>query len=79
MDHDTLMMVNALMSMGKERIGKTKSKKLRKILLKEKRSQSLKAWHQMNRMMKEQEATKYRNRSNAMKASWAKRKAMEAN
>ena len=77
MDHDTLMMVNALMSMGKERIGKSKSKKLRKILLREQRSQNLKAWHQMHRMVKEREATKHRNRSNAMKKSWAKRKSEE--
>lgn len=77
MDHDTLMMVNALMSMGKERIGKSKSKKLRKILLREQRSQNLKAWHQMNRMVKEREATKHRNRSNAMKKCWAKRKSEE--
>ena len=77
MDHDTLMMVNILMSLGKERISKSTSKKLHKIILKEKRSQSLKAWHRMNRMAKEREATKHRNRSNAMKAAWIKRKSEE--
>jgi hypothetical protein len=77
MDHDTLMMVNILMSLGKERISKSKSKKLHKILIKEKRSQGLKAWHQMNRIVKEREATKRRNRSNAMKAAWIKRKSEE--
>jgi len=79
MDHDTLMMVNALMSLSKERISTSKSKKLHKILLKKKRSQGLKAWHEQQRRLKEMEDTKYRNRSNAMKAAWAKRKAMEIN
>jgi len=54
-------------------------KKQRKTLVKEKRSQNLKAWHQMRRIVKDREATKHRNRSNAMKAAWAKRKAISTN
>ena len=77
MDPDTRMMVDALMSLGKERISTSKSKKLSKILLKEKRSQGLKAWHEEQRRLKEMEDTKYRNRSNAMKAAWAKRRLMQ--
>ena len=49
-------------------------KKQRKTLVKEIRSQNLKAWHKMQRVVKEREATKHRNRSNAMKKAWAKRK-----
>ena len=53
--------------------------KQRKTLLKEKRSANLKAWHEMQRKVKEKEAIKHLNRSNAMKATWAKRKAAKAN
>jgi hypothetical protein len=77
MDPDTRMMVNALMSLSKERISTSKSKKLHKILLKEKRSQGLRAWHEEQRRLKEIEDIKYRNRSNAMKAAWAKRRLMQ--
>jgi hypothetical protein len=55
-----------------------KHPKHRKTLLKEKRSANLKAWHQMQRNAKEREAIKHLNRSNAIKAAWAKRKAAEA-
>ena len=49
--------------------------KQRKTLLKEKRSANLKAWHQMRRNAKERDAIKHSNRSKAMKAVWARRKA----
>ena len=69
---------SALLSLKTPRIDKPQTNKQRKTLIKEKRSQSLKTWHHMQRKMKEKEATKYRNRSNAMKAAWAKRKAAAA-
>jgi hypothetical protein len=50
-------------------------KKQRKTLIKEKRAENLKAWHQMNRDAKEKKAIKHFNRSKAMKAVWARRKA----
>jgi hypothetical protein len=56
-----------------------KKKQQRKTLIKEKRAENLKAWHQMRRNAKEREAIKHRNRSNAMKATWAKRKAISTN
>jgi hypothetical protein len=49
-------------------------KKHRSTIVKENRANALKAWHQMQRAMKERNAAKHRNRSNAMKAAWAKRK-----
>jgi hypothetical protein len=49
-------------------------KKTRKTMLKEMRAKNLKAWHKMQRTVKDREAAKYRNRSNAMKKAWAKRK-----
>ena len=54
-------------------------KKQPKTLIKKKRAENLKAWHQMQRIMKDREATKHRNRSKAMKATWAKRKAISTN
>ena len=54
-------------------------KKQPKTLIKKKRAENLKAWHQMQRIMKDREATKHRNRSKAMKAVWAKRKAISTN
>lgn len=53
-------------------------KKQRKTLIKEKRAENLKAWHQMQRNAKEREAIKHFNRSKAMKATWARRKAAKA-
>lgn len=50
-------------------------KKQRKTLIKEKRAENLKAWHQMRRNAKERDAIKHSNRSKAMKAVWARRKA----
>ena len=65
---------SALLSLKTPRITEPITNKQRKTLIKEKRAQGLKAWQQMQRKMKEKEATKYRNRSNAMKAAWAQRK-----
>ena len=78
MDHDTLMMVNTLLSLKTPRITEPTSKKQRKTLTKEKRSQNLKAWHQIQRAAKEREAAKKRNRSEGAKRMWAKRKAASA-
>jgi hypothetical protein len=65
----------ALAGLLKLRYGRPIKNKNRKTLLKEKRSANLKAWHQMNRDAKEKEAIKHFNRSKAMKAVWARRKA----
>jgi hypothetical protein len=65
----------ALAGLLKLRYGRPIKIKNRKTLLKEKRSANLKAWHQMNRDAKEKEAIKHFNRSKAMKAVWARRKA----
>jgi len=79
-DNEILLTNGAVMGLLKlihERPIKNNAKQ-RKTLLKEKRSANLKAWHQMQRKVKEREAIKHLNRSNAMKAAWAKRKSAEA-
>jgi hypothetical protein len=76
MDDDLLTMKAAIGLMRLKNAVLIK-KKQRKTLAKEKRSQNLKVWHEQQRRLKEIEDTKYRNRSNAMKAAWAKRRLMQ--
>lgn len=69
---------SALLSLKTPRVDEPKTKKQRKTLMKEKRSQNLKTWHQIQRAVKEREAAKKRNRSEGAKRMWAKRKAAAA-
>ena len=77
--NDELLTIKAVIGLMRLKSAASIKKKQRKTLTKEKRAQSLKTWHQMKRIVKDREATKHRNRSAAMKAAWAKRKATATN
>uniref|UniRef100_A0A6C0CG30 Uncharacterized protein n=1 Tax=viral metagenome TaxID=1070528 RepID=A0A6C0CG30_9ZZZZ len=77
--NDEVLTIKAVVGLMRLKNAVPIKKKQRKTLTKEKRAQSLKTWHQMQRIVKNREATKHRNRSAAMKAAWAKRKAAATN
>jgi hypothetical protein len=75
MDHDTLMIVHALLSLKTPRVDKpAMKKKQRKTLIRENRAKAIKVWHEEQRKIKDIKNKRSARISAWMKAAWAKRK-----